>query len=94
MNAETATTCFACKNAMSAPDGFDISQADRDKAAKSGAALPDGSFPITKCTGAGSSAENAIRVQGRAKDQAAVKAHIRKRVKALGCSGDIFKPYL
>jgi hypothetical protein len=74
-------------------DGFDISQADRDKAAKSGAALPDGSFPITKCSGDGSSAENAIRSQGRATDQAKVIAHIRKRVAALGCDGPIFQKY-
>ena len=74
-------------------DGFDISQADRDKAAKSGAALPDGSYPITKCTGDGPSAENAIRSQGRAPDQGKVVAHIKKRVAALGCTGDIFKKY-
>ena len=74
-------------------DGFAITQADRDKAAKSGAALPDGSYPITKCSGDGSSAENAIRSQGRAPDQAKVVAHIRKRVAALGCSGPIFDKY-
>lgn len=56
----------------------------RAKAADSGAAMPDGSFPIhTK-----QDLENARRAVGRANPskQAAVKAHIRKRAKALGVS--------
>lgn len=67
---------------------FAISAADRRRYAKSGAALPDGSFPITKCTGDGPSAENARRAIGRAPQgkRAAVKAHITKRERALGCS--------
>lgn len=49
--------------------------------------MPDGSFPVTKCTGDGTSAENARRAIGRAPagKRAAVKAHIVKREKALGC---------
>jgi len=67
---------------------FAISAADRKRMAKSGEAMPDGSFPITKCTGAGTSAENARQAIGRAPEgkRAAVKAHIQKRERALGCS--------
>lgn len=67
----------------------DITAEERRKAARGGAALPDGSFPIRDCT----EAEKAIHAQGRAKDQDRVVAHIRKRVRALGCSGDIFDKY-
>lgn len=72
-------------------DGFAISAAERKKAAGSGAALPDGSFPIRNC----SDAANAIRAQGRAAPgkRGQVRAHIRKRVGALGCSGGIYGPY-
>ena len=59
---------------------------ERKAMAKNGQALPDGSFPIADC----SDAENAIRSVGRASDPAAAKEHIRKRVKALDCSGSIF----
>jgi hypothetical protein len=76
-------------------DDFQVSSEVRKRAAKTGAALPDGSFPITKCRGEGPSAENAIRAQGRADPgkRGRVRAHIRKRVRALGCSGGIFEPY-
>lgn len=69
----------------------DYPAAERKKMAKDGRALPDGSFPIADC----SDAEDAIRSQGRAapNKRAQVRAHIRKRVKALGCEGDIFEPY-
>lgn len=61
----------------------DFSAADRKKLAKSGAALPDGSFPIANC----SDAMNARRALGRtpASNRDRVKAHIAKREKALGC---------
>lgn len=62
---------------------------ERKKMAKSGEAMPDGSFPIANCA----DAENAIHAQGRAKDQNAAVAHIKKRVRALGCSGKIFDEY-
>lgn len=58
----------------------DYSQDDRDKMAKSGAALPDGSFPIADRQ----DLANAIQAFGRAKDPAAAKAHIIKRATALG----------
>lgn len=54
----------------------------RKGAAKTGAALPDGSFPIENVA----DLKNAIRAIGRAKDPAAAKAHIKKRAAALGQS--------
>jgi hypothetical protein len=62
----------------------------RKRLAASGDARPDGSFPITKCTGEGFSAENAIHALGRANNTATARAHIKKRVAALGCTGSIF----
>lgn len=61
----------------------DFSAADRKSAAAKGAAMPDGSFPILNC----SDAMNARRAIGRTSPgkRAAVKAHIAKREKALGC---------
>ena len=70
-------------------DGFAYSAEERRRMARNGQALPDGSFPIANC----SDAENAIHAQGRAGNQARAVAHIRKRVRAMGCSGDIFDPY-
>ena|ERR1051326_5668869 len=70
--------------------GFrDFSTDQRKKLAKSGKAMPDGSFPIENCE----DAKNAIFSQGRARQQAAVVAHIKKRVKALGCKGSTFDNY-
>lgn len=68
---------------------FDYNADQRRKMAKSGEALPDGSFPIANC----SDAEKAIHAQGRAQDQGKAVAHIKKRVSSLGCSGDIFDNY-
>jgi len=56
-----------------------MSQAARDKLAKSGAALPDGSFPITDRA----ALSRAVRAFGRAKNKAAAKKHIIKRATAL-----------
>jgi 2'-5' RNA ligase len=72
-----------------------ITAEGRRRAAARGAALPDGSFPIEKCRGEGPSAENAIRAQGRADPakRGRVRAHIRRRVRSLGCSGPIFEKY-
>lgn len=63
----------------------------RRRMAKEGRAMPDGSFPIADC----GDAEDAIRAQGRAPaaKRGAVRSFIRRRVKALGCSGSIFDPY-
>jgi len=52
----------------------------RKNLAKSGAAMPDGSFPIRNR----SDLKNAIQAIGRAKNPAAAKAHIKKRARALG----------
>lgn len=59
-----------------------ISEKTRQKAAEKGQALPDGSFPIRNV----SDLKNAIHAYGRAKPakRAAVRAHIKKRAKALG----------
>lgn len=58
----------------------DFSEEERQRLAKSGAAMPDGSFPIVTRE----DLENAIRAIGRAKNPDAAKAHIKKRAKALG----------
>lgn len=66
-----------------------VSQEERNSLAKKGNAMPDGSFPIASC----SDAANAIHAIGRANPskRGAVRAHIRKRVAALGCSGSTFE---
>lgn len=63
----------------------------RRRMAREGRAMEDGSYPIADC----SDAENAIRSVGRAKPakRAAVKAFIKRRVRALGCKGKVFEPY-
>jgi hypothetical protein len=65
-------------------DYFDreFSTAERQKLAKSGAAMSHGGFPIKN----ESDLRNAIRAIGRAKNPAAAKAHIKKRARALGLS--------
>ena len=60
----------------------EFSADERRSAASSGAALPDGSFPIKNK----SDLSNAIRAIGRAKDPAKAKAHIKSRARALGAS--------
>lgn len=52
----------------------------RRAAAHSGAAMPDGSFPIEN----EGDLHNAIRAIGRAKDEAAAKKHIINRARAMG----------
>jgi len=70
-------------------DDFAYSAEERRRMAKDGRALKDGSFPIANCA----DAEKAIHSQGRAADQDAAVRHIRKRVRALDCSGSIFEKY-
>jgi hypothetical protein len=68
----------------------DYTAKERRRMMTEGRAMPpDGRFPIANC----GDAERAIRAQGRAKDQAAVVSFIKKRVRALSCSGQIFEPY-
>lgn len=62
-------------------------QATRDKYAKSGVAMPDGSFPIPD-RGA---LRDAIDDWGRAGSKPSVKAHIIKRARALGAT-DMIPP--
>lgn len=58
----------------------DFSEEERRRLAKSGAAMPDGSFPIvTK-----DDLANAVQAIGRAKNPDAAKRHIIKRARALG----------
>jgi hypothetical protein len=57
----------------------EFSTKEREDAAESGAAMPDGSFPIkTKAD-----LENAVQAYGRSKDKEAAKKHIIARAKAL-----------
>ena len=62
-----------------------FTDAERKKLASSGAALPDGSFPIETV----GDLHNAIKLAGHAADPAKAKAHIRARAKALGASDAI-----
>lgn len=54
----------------------------RDKLSGTGAALPDGSFPIENC----GDVRNAVQAIGRASDPARAKAHTIRRAKSLGCT--------
>lgn len=58
----------------------DFSAEERSRLADSGAAMPDGSYPISDQK----DLANAIQAFGRAKDKAAVARHIRTRAKTLG----------
>lgn len=55
-------------------------QDERDEMAKTGMALPDGSYPIKD----EADLQNAVMAYGRAKDKAKARAHIEARAKALG----------
>lgn len=63
----------------------DFSSQQRKDAAKSGAAMSDGSFPIKNV----SELKNAIQALGRASDPAAAKRHIIKRARALNAIGSL-----
>jgi hypothetical protein len=60
----------------------EFSDKERQEAADSGAALPDGSYPIKTKEDLG----NAIQAIGRAKNPAKAKAHIKARASALGAT--------
>lgn len=60
----------------------EFSQDQRDKDAETGAALPDGSFPIKNR----SDLRNAVRAYGRAKNRTKAKAHIVSRARTLGAT--------
>lgn len=57
-----------------------LDEESREKEAKAGTAMPDGSFPIVNKEDLG----NAVKAFGRAKNKVKAKAHIKKRAKALG----------
>lgn len=57
-----------------------FSAEQRRQAAKTGAALPDGSFPINNSA----DLKDAIRLVGNGKDPVAAKRHIKRRAAALG----------
>jgi len=63
----------------------EFTQEQRDAAARSGAAMPGGGFPIQNA----GDLKNAIRAIGRAKDPAAAKAHIKQRARALGLTDQL-----
>lgn len=64
----------------------------RDEMAESGEAMSNGEYPIRDKHGEQDLA-NAVAAIGRAKDRAAVEAHIRKRAKALGLT-DKLPPWI
>ncbi len=91
LDEEALAACAAC--AEEGPDdeenpdvelGYDAfrnyTAEDRREMAKNGQALPDGSYPIKD----EEDLRNAIQAIGRASDPSAVRAHIKKRAKALG----------
>jgi hypothetical protein len=81
-----ATKCPACLSDVK--DQFydrDFTAEQRKKLSKSGAAMPDGSFPISTRA----DLANAIKAVGRAKDYAKAKAHIISRARALGATASL-----
>lgn len=71
-------------------DGFDFTAEQRSKWAKKGIALSDGSFPIPSQEYAERAIEALTASEFSAPRAAMVERHIRRRVKALNCSGEIF----
>lgn len=63
----------------------EFSEAEREKLAKTGAAMPGGGFPIRNAE----DLHHAMQAIGRAKDPSAARAHIRARAKALGLEGEL-----
>ncbi len=63
----------------------DFSAKERKHAASTGAAMPDGSFPIHN----EEDLHNAIRLAGNAKNPAAAKEHIKQRAESMGMSSAI-----
>jgi len=63
----------------------DFNTKERERMASTGAAMPDGSFPIANAQDLAS----AIRLYGHAKNPDAAKAHIKRRATALGLTGSL-----
>lgn len=62
-----------------------FTDAERQRLAKTGAAMRDGSFPIRNAEDLG----HAIHLVGQASDPAAAKRHIIKRARALQLKGQL-----
>jgi DNA-binding ferritin-like protein len=62
-----------------------VSSKERERLSNTGAAMPDGSYPIATVQ----DLRNAIQSFGRAKNPSEVKAHIIRRAKALGASSEL-----
>lgn len=60
----------------------EFSREQRDRLAREGKALPDGSYPIATVA----DLENAIQAFGRAKNKGRVAEHIKRRARALGAT--------
>jgi hypothetical protein len=73
------TEADAMRASAAASELSDFDAEERDKLAKKGYALPDGSFPIKN----ESDLKNAISAYGRASDKTAARKHIQKRARAL-----------
>lgn len=82
---EATTEAYSARNFLQEIEKRDFTAEQRRTAASSGAALPDGSFPIENS----SDLHNAMRAIGRAKDPAKAKAHIRSRAKTLGLTSEL-----
>jgi hypothetical protein len=64
----------------------DYSSEQRRKMAAKGQAMAGGKYPIKNCQ----DVRNAVRLAGHGKGSAsAIKAHIKKRARALGCTDSI-----
>lgn len=63
----------------------DFSDKERERLAGTGAAMPDGSFPIQNVA----DLKNAIHAYGRAKDKTKAKAHIISRARSLGATREL-----
>ena len=67
----------------------EFSESQRDKLAKKGLALPDGSFPIRNKQ----DLKNAIKSYGLSKNKAAAKKFIKLRAKQLGAMKELPKTW-
>lgn len=82
LSAEDAAVLASCgcMDEVEEEDFRNVPQEERDRLAKEGKALPDGSFPIANLD----DLRNAIQAIGRASDPDAAKALIKKRARELG----------
>lgn len=67
----------------------EFSAGQRKKLAESGAAMPDGGFPIRNAE----DLHHAMEAIGRAKDPSAARAHIKSRAKALGLESELSQSF-